>query len=82
MCNVKTTRVNVDYVQNEPYPYQVNVVNGDEFEKWEMHYATLKEALRVAKDYAKYRGTGPCEVWVFDGTIYDKNGKRCVPSNR
>lgn len=76
------TRVSVDYIQDEPYPYEVSVVGGDEFERWSLNCQTLKEAIRAAKDYAKYRDVGKCEVWVFDGTIYDKNGKRYVPSNR
>lgn len=77
-----TTRVSVDYIQGEPYPYNVSVVNGHKYEQWELNFATLKEAIACAKDYAKYRGLGKCEVWVYDGTIYDRSGKKHLPSNR
>lgn len=76
-----TTRISVDYVTGEPCPYEVSVTGGTECERWQKCYATLRDAIKAAKRYARERAAGKCEVWVFDGTIYDKNGKRHVPSN-
>lgn len=73
-----TSRVSVSYLTPAPVindrqcPYEVEVPS-DEGGLYYWYYYDMKTALGAAKRAAKQRGI---EVWVFDGTIYEKNGKK------
>lgn len=67
-----TPRVSVNYIRGSAMPYEVENIHEDGIGKI-TEVPTLKKAIAIAKILAKERG---CEVWVFDGTIYDKNGRK------